>query len=62
MVRLIWDLDTGIWHKCLFFMMWLINEPGHDKTYNKTCVTRKDSDQPAHLPSMARALVLSIFE
>ena len=23
-------------------------EPGHDKTYNKTCVTIKDSVQPVH--------------
>ena len=23
-----------------------INEPAHDKSYNKTCVTSKDSDQP----------------
>ena len=27
------------------------SEPGHDKTYNKTCVTSNDSDQPVH-PSM----------
>ena len=27
------------------------------KTYNKTCVTSKDSDQPVHPPSMARVLV-----
>ena len=26
-------------------------EPAHDKTYNKTCVTIKDSNQPAHPPS-----------
>ena len=25
-------------------------EPAHDKTYNKTCVTSKDSDQPVHPP------------
>ena len=36
-----------------------INEPAHDKTYNKTCVTNKGSDQPVHLHSMARALVYS---
>ena len=29
----------------------------HNKTYNKTCVTFKDSDQPVHLLSMARVLV-----
>ena len=34
-----------------------IYEPAHDKTYNKTCVTNEDSDQPVHLPSMARVLV-----
>ena len=33
------------------------NELAHDKTYNKTCVTSKDSDQPVHPPSMARVLI-----
>ena len=33
------------------------NEPAHDKTYYKTCVTNKDLDQPVHQPSMARVLV-----
>ena len=32
-------------HKIAF---WCKYEPTHDKTYNKTCVTRKDSNQPAH--------------
>ena len=32
-------------------------EPVDDKTYNKTYVTSKDSDQTVHLPSMARVLV-----
>ena len=31
--------------------------PVHDKTYNKTCVTSKDSDHHVHLPSMARVLI-----
>ena len=31
-------------------------ETVHDKTYNKTCVTSKDFDQPVHPPSMARVL------
>ena len=30
------------------------NEPAHDKPYNKTCATSKDSDQPAHLCSLIR--------
>ena len=29
----------------------------HDKTYNKTCVTSKDYDQPVHPPSMERILL-----
>ena len=33
------------------------DEPAHDETYNKTCVTNKDSDQPVHPPGMARVLV-----
>ena len=32
-------------------------ELAHSKTYNKTCVTSKDSDRPAHPFSMARVLV-----
>ena len=32
------------------------NEPAHDKTYNKTCLTSKDSNQPVHPSSMARVL------
>ena len=35
----------------------LIYEPVHTKTYNNTCVTSKDPDQPVHPPSMARVLV-----
>ena len=30
-----------------------IIEPANDKTYNKICVTSKDSDQPVHPLSMA---------
>ena len=38
------------------FIKILTFEPVYDKTYNKTCVTSKDSGQPAHPPSMARVL------
>ena len=31
-------------------------ETAQDKTYNKTCVTSKDSDQPIYPPSIARVL------
>ena len=30
------------------------NEPAHDKTYNKTCATSEDSDQPLQLRSPVR--------
>ena len=40
----------------------IIIRPAHDKTYNKTCVTRKDSDQPIRPPSMARVLVYPSLE
>ena len=33
------------------------NEQAHNKTYNKTCVTSNDSDQPMHPLGMARVLV-----
>ena len=32
-------------------------ETAHDKTYNKACVTSKDSGQPVHPPSTTRVLV-----
>ena len=32
------------------------NELAHDKAYNKTCMTSKDSDQPVHPPSKAMVL------
>ena len=32
----------------------MINKPAHDKTYNKTCATSEDSDQPAHPRSLIR--------
>ena len=34
-----------------------INEPAHDKTYNKTSVTSKHSDKPVHPPRMAKVLI-----
>ena len=40
-----------------FFFFYIKYEPAHDNTYNKTCVTSKDSDRPVHTPSMARVLV-----
>ena len=34
---------------CVIAEIWQnINEPAHDKTYNKTCATSEDSDQPEH--------------
>ena len=35
-----------------------INESEHDKTYNKICVTSKDSYQPVHPSSIARVFHL----
>ena len=35
----------------------IIYGPAHDKTYNKTCVTSKYSDQPVHPPCLARVLI-----
>ena len=39
-----------------------IDEPAHDKTYYKTCVTTNDSDQNVNPPSMARVPVYSSFD
>ena len=38
------------YHSAICFLF----EPAHDKTYNKTCVTSEDSDQPAHPCSLIR--------
>ena len=38
----------------LLDLIFKINEPAHDKTYNKTCATSEDSDQPAHPRSLIR--------
>ena len=38
-----------------------IIEPAHDKTYNKTCATSEDSDQPAHPRSLIRVFADRIF-
>ena len=37
-------------------------EPVHNKTYNKTCVTRKDSYQPVHPSSLTRVLIYPSLE
>ena len=34
-----------------------VNEPAHDITFNKTCLTSKDLDQPVHSRSESRNLV-----
>ena len=36
--------------------------PAHDKTYNKTCVTRKDSVQPVQPLNMARILIYPFLD
>ena len=38
------------------------NEPAHDKTYNKSCATRKYSGQPVHPTNMARILVYPFLD
>ena len=43
--------------KTFFNQKELIFQPVHNKTYNKTCVTSKDSDQHVHPSHMARFLV-----
>ena len=40
----------------------IIYEPVHEKAYNKTSVTNKDSDQPVHPPSMTRVFIYCSLE
>ena len=56
------ELQTWLIWLQLRFTVFTLNigetyEQAHDKTYNKTCVTSKDSDQPVQPPSMATNLV-----
>ena len=39
----------------------VIYKPAHDKTYNKTCATSEDSDQPAHPYSLIRIYADSTY-
>ena len=48
--------DCGL-SRITLFIFCLKFEPAHNKTYNKTCVTNKDSDQPVYPFSTAMVLV-----
>ena len=49
-----WMLVSSLYRKT--------NMSQHTKKYNKTCVTSKDSDQPLHLPSIARVLIYPLLD
>ena len=34
----------------------MTNEPAYEKTYDRTCATREDLDQPAHLCSLLKVV------
>ena len=43
----------------MYMCIWLILiVPAQDKTYNRTCMTSKDSDQPVHPHSMTKVLIM----
>ena len=48
----LWSLGQDVEIDCIIaslpFHLLYKTEPAHDKTYNKTCATSEDSDQPAH--------------
>ena len=46
--------NSGKSTKCFFQSPLEIIESAHEKTYNKTCATSEDSDQPAHPRSLIR--------
>ena len=51
-------------HKGVSQLQQMTFESAHNKTYNKTCVTSKDSDQPdepVHLPSIAWVLIILLW-
>ena len=51
-------LASSLWYTTKII---LVYEPAHDKTYNNSCVTSKDSGQPAHQPYMAMVLVSPLW-
>ena len=46
-----------VMHGLILAFLLRIYEQAHGKTYDKTCVTSKDSDQPVRPPSLASVLV-----
>ena len=48
--------------RVLKYIVMMTNEPAYDKTYNKTCATSNDSDQPVHPPSMTRVFVYPVLD
>ena len=56
-VNIVANLNKNTYHTvhCLA-SSFITTYPAHNKTYNKTCVTSKVSDQPVHLPNKARIL------
>ena len=38
------------------------NELAHDKTYNKICMTSRDSDQPVRQPNLAKVLIYPFLD
>ena len=45
---------------CIFIYFIKAFEPAHDETYNKTCATSEDSDQPAHSRSLIRVFAVRL--
>ena len=48
------------WCKLVALLLLVCNvclDRHNDKTYNKTCVTSKHSDQPVHSPNMTRIII-----
>ena len=55
MILFLWCLGKAVPRNCgVSSVSSLIFEPAYDKTYNKTCATSEDSDQPAHQPNLIR--------
>ena len=52
------DLLRSYFHKPQKNEIYFLNEPMHDKTNNRTCAPREDSDQPGHPPSLIRVFAV----
>ena len=54
----LWFLLHSFFEWCVEYVVFILNEPQHDKTNKMTCAPSKDSDHPGHRPSLIRVFAV----